>query len=141
MSQIQFKLSNGDEIICQVIDEPEGEDINIVVRHAMKIITEDKDNGYRYYSFRPWMVYQDHKDFMQLINYTHIVGEAKPSPLLLEQYNKAVQIEQENASTREEEILEKMDQVMEQLRGMECNDSDDEDNIVALFKHNKDTMH
>ena len=50
----QFKLSNGDEIIVNVLQEPEGEDINIVIKDAMMIVrSEEVDSGFRYYSLRP----------------------------------------------------------------------------------------
>ena len=100
MSYTQFKLSSGEEIIAEVIDEPEGDDYNIVIRRAMIIHkVEDKQN-IRYYSFRPWMTYQLDKDYLQLLNYNHIIGEAKPDELLLEQYMKALGFE-----TKGDEIL------------------------------------
>ena len=141
MSHTQFKLSDGVEIICQVVEEPEGDDVNIVVRHCMTITTVDQDDGFRYYSFRPWMVYQDHKDFLQLLNYTQIVGEAKPSPFLLEQYKKAVDMEHDNATKREDEVSERFSELLEVISGMDCNDSDDENNIVTLFRLNPSKMH
>jgi hypothetical protein len=107
----------------------------------MKITTTDTDEGYRYYSFRPWMVYQDHKDFLQLINYHQIIGEAKPSPFLLEQYKKAVSMEQESAEKREDEVSEKFNDLMDQLKSMDCKDSADEDNIVSLFQTDTSKMH
>ena len=70
MSYIQFRLSNGDEIVAQVIQEPTGEDINIVVKNAMMIIrAENIAQGIRYYSFRPWMSYQLDDES---VSYTHL---------------------------------------------------------------------
>ena len=67
----QFKLSNGDEIIAKVIQEPEGDDINLVVKDAMMIVrSEEVDMGYRYYSLRPWMSFQLNTDYFQLLNYS-----------------------------------------------------------------------
>mgnify|MGYP000648413310 CR=1 FL=1 len=87
----QFKLSNGDEIIVNVIQEPEGEDINIVIKDAMMIVrSEEVDSGFRYYSLRPWMSFQLNSDYFQLLNYSHIVGEAKPDKQLVIQYEKAI---------------------------------------------------
>ena len=54
MNYTQFRLTNGDEIVAQVIEEPEGEDFYIVVKNSMMIIrSENLIEGYRYYSFRP----------------------------------------------------------------------------------------
>lgn len=67
----QFKLSNGDEIIVNVLQEPEGEDINIVIKDAMMIVrSEEVDSGFRYYSLRPWMSFQLNSDYFQLLNYS-----------------------------------------------------------------------
>ena len=94
MNHIQFKLTNGDEIIAQVVSEPEGEDANIVVKNAMMITrTEDNIEGYRYYSLRPWMAFQLNDDMFQLLNFSHILGEAKPADVLLDQYNKSIEAE------------------------------------------------
>lgn len=112
----QFKLSNGDELIAQIIDRTE-DDTNIVVRNAMKIVTlENPESGYRYYSFRPWMVYQDDPTMMQLINQTHIVGEAMPNVLLLEQYNKAVELEEVSSKERKEEVDRKLKDIEDSIR-------------------------
>ena len=102
MNAIQFKLTNGDEILCEVIQEPIDDEINLIVRNAMKIITIDRhEEGYRFYSFRPWMVYQDREDHLQLINYTHIVGEAKPHKQLYDQYKLAIEQERKLTSGRD----------------------------------------
>lgn len=135
----QFKLSNGDEIIVNVIQEPEGEDINIVIKDAMMIVrSEEVDSGFRYYSLRPWMSFQLNSDYFQLLNYSHIVGEAKPDKQLVIQYEKA--IENEMGPTREDD-----EQEIEMLKSLYRNatdeeeDLDAEDNIVPLF--DKDKLH
>ena len=56
----QFKLASGDEIICEVVQWNMDEETEIVVRKAMKLVMGETEGGnYRYYSFRPWMVYQE----------------------------------------------------------------------------------
>lgn len=47
----QFKLSNGDELIAEIVDEPNQDDeVNLVVRDAMQISrVDDREEGYRYY--------------------------------------------------------------------------------------------
>ena len=135
----QFKLSNGDEIIVNVLQEPEGEDINIVIKDAMMIVrSEEVDSGFRYYSLRPWMSFQLNSDYFQLLNYSHIIGEAKPDKQLVIQYEKA--IENEMIHTREDD-----EQEIEMLKSLYRNatdeeeDPDAEDNIVPLF--DKDKLH
>ena len=67
----QFKLSNGDELIAEIVDEPNQDDeVNLVVRDAMQISrVDDREEGYRYYMFKPWMTYQIKEGYFQLLNY------------------------------------------------------------------------
>ncbi len=142
MNYTQFRLSNGDEIIAQVVQEPEGEEVNIVVRNAMMITrTDNLETGYRYYSFRPWMSFQLNNEYLQLLNYSHIVGEAKPSKILLNQYLKSIE-----AQSDEGELSDHYDsddaitiqRILHKLQQAESSDSDNS-NVVSLF--NKDKLH
>ena len=74
----QFKLSNGDEIVCDVIEWPDvdGDSPDIVVRNCFKIVVagvKSSGDNIRYYQFRPWMVHQDEPDMFQVINGNHII--------------------------------------------------------------------
>ena len=140
MNLIQFKLSNGDEIIAEIVDDPQdSDDVNIVARNCMKIISVENTEGHRFYTFRPWMTYQDRKDYLQLINYTHIVGEAKPSEMLMLQYQRALEAEQSHAGEREELVEEILRTKLEDI--FEDNDSDPDSNIVNLFGVDKSKFH
>lgn len=138
----QFKLSNGDELIAEVIDR-EDDYTNVVVRNAMKIVTlENPESGYRYYSFRPWMVYQDQPQMLQLINQSHIVGEAQPNELLLIQYNKAVELEETSAEERKQEVEKKLKDIEDSIKDILNNpdryvDSDGPDLNVVKFDPSK----
>ena len=142
MSFTQFRLTNGDEIVAEVIQEPEGEDAYIVIRNAMMILrAENIEKGYRYYSFRPWMSYQTNEGYFQLLNYTHIVGEAKPDPILLEQFKKALDIhmteENENRSNTEP-TEDGLDNLRAMLQTMV--DDSDGDNVIR-FNFDKRKLH
>ena len=57
MNEIKhFKLTNGEEIVCDVIEWPDvdGDSPDIVVRNAFKIITSglSHQDNIRYYQFR-----------------------------------------------------------------------------------------
>lgn len=135
MNVIQFKLSNNDELICEVVEEPGEEDVNLIVRNALQIITyDDPGEGIRMYSFRPWMIYQDQESFLQLLNMNHIIGEAKPSDMLLAQYRKALDNEQKNSKAKEEEINERMEQIREAIRDALSLDSDQASNVISFNK-------
>lgn len=142
MNHTQFRLSNGDEIIAQVVQEPEGDDVNIVVRNAMMITrTENLETGYRYYSFRPWMSFQLNDEYLQLLNYSHIVGEAKPSKVLLEQYLKSIESQAEQGDISSHYDSDDAITIQRILHKLQQADNDDSDNsnVVPLF--NKDKLH
>lgn len=97
----QFKLTNNDEIICEVIEWDTHEDANILMRAAMKIIQgEDPERGIRYYSFRPWMGFQDNPDVLQTLNAGHIIGEVSPSETLLDHYASTIKEYVEASKTK-----------------------------------------
>ena len=140
MTYTQFKLTNGDEIVVQVISEPEGEDINIVIKNAMMIVrSEDNLEGYRYYSLRPWMAFQLNNDYFQLLNYSHIIGEAKPDKVLLDQYNKSIEAEYgaPPSDLNDKEEIE----MMKRAFGYKDEEEKEPDDgkVVPLF--NKDKLH
>jgi hypothetical protein len=118
----QFKLSSGEEIVCEVIEWPDvDEDVaEIVVRNIYKIIAIDQTvSGNRYYTFKPWMVFQDEPDMFQTININHVVGEANPSQKLLEQYFTMIKGElSEDSEAAREELEKKLADYIHNLRQM-----------------------
>lgn len=116
----QFKLSSGEEIICDVVQWPdiENDEIDIIVKNVFKIIAIDSQvSGDRYYTFRPWMSFQDEDDMLQLINQGHVVGEANPSEKLLEHYVTAVKGSSTSDDNRQE-IEKKLEEYISNLRSM-----------------------
>lgn len=83
----QFKLTNGDELICEVMQWNEEDTLEIIVRKAMKLIyVDDYETGSRYYHFRPWMLLQESADEMLVLNADHVIAEGTPSHKLVEYY-------------------------------------------------------
>jgi len=110
----QFKLSSGEEIVCDVIEwqDVEGDDPNIVVRNAYCLLQLGTKKGVNYYQFSPWMVYQNDPEFFQVINSMHILGEANPPKALLEQYISVVTAD----TLTDEEIGDKMQGYINNLK-------------------------
>ena len=80
----QFKLSTGEEIICEVIHWDTEETTAIIVRKAMKLCDSvNMRNGYKFFSFRPWLSFSDDPDILQTVNSEHVIGETTPSPELI----------------------------------------------------------
>ncbi len=87
----QFKLTTGDEIICEILEWDTDENPAIVVRGSMRIISiDDLPRGIRFYSFRPWLIFQDDPSLLQTINAVHIISEAIPNEEVLTQYVKTI---------------------------------------------------
>jgi hypothetical protein len=92
MSEIkQFKLTNDDEIICEVVQWDSEDNANILVRRALKIINvEDFSKGMRFFAFRPWMLFNDDPESFQTINAMHIIGELNPSDDIITRWRGSV---------------------------------------------------
>lgn len=87
----QFKLTSGEEIVCEVLQWDDNTEIEIVVKKAMRLVMQESVDGVKYYSFRPWMVYQESADDILVINGNQVVGIGFPPDTLLVQYFEAVE--------------------------------------------------
>ena len=147
MSDIrQFKLSTGEEIICQILEwgGDDEEEVDLVVRYVYRVYSMDDDShGYRFYSLKPWMTMQEGDGKFITINTMHIVSQAKPDLIILKQFKKAI----ESSEIPEEDLKDKVADYIEKMRTVFQDDDfdDDEDeesnNIVHFPKNNKDTLH
>ena len=70
----QLKLTTGDEVVCEVLEDDEFE---IPVRNALSLISKEVD-GYKYYTFKNFMVYQDRPESVSVIRAENIVSYANP---------------------------------------------------------------
>lgn len=143
----QFKLANGEEILCEIIQWSDEEESAIIVRKAMRIYQVDRVDGYRMYTLRPWMMYSEDPDQLMTINDTQIIGECEPAPTLLKQYNMVVK---EYALTFAEELKkmpdedkpfphnmsdEKLEQLMHEIADT------DSSNVINMFNVDRSKMH
>ena len=150
----QFKLTNGDEMVCEIIEISE-EMGDVIVRCAMKIvITDDLEENVRYYTLKPWVSFQDDTSDLISLNSVHIIGESTPSVSMMEHYAKAlVDVDKYNAvkaaGVSINEIHEKMKELSEEEMEAflnekydeidELKDSGDTGNIIRF--NPKGTMH
>ena len=88
----QFKLTNNEEIICEVVEWNTGEDMmEILVNKALRVIAlEDYQKGFRFFAFRPWMSFSDDPNTLQSVNASHIIVTTNPSPDILKHYKACV---------------------------------------------------
>jgi len=113
MNLKQFKLTNDEEIICEVLDA-DAPDASVVIRKVLKLMCiDDFDRNVRYYSFKPWMSFTDDIDGLQTLNAGHIVGQMNPSVTLALHYAQAVKEVESGMKTSKvlslDEVLKEID--------------------------------
>lgn len=155
----QFKLASGEEIVCEVVQWQNEEELELVVRKVMKLVMGEMETGVRYYSFRPWMVYQENPDDLLILQGNHVVGIAYPPDSLIKQFNEAVDDMEQMYKQRQKEylqsigkeeykttkqindltksLLDEVDMIEEYLK--QLNDSDSSN--VLVFDPSKKTLH
>ena len=86
----QFKLTCGSEIVCEVMEWPDDESNQIIVRNAMCVIDYEYEGPNRAYAFRPWVHFlDDDKDYV-MVNSDHIISMNRPTEYLTDQYQLAL---------------------------------------------------
>ena len=86
-----FKLTSGEEVICEVMEWDSEESSSIIIRAAMQLVENISiRTGVKIFSFRPWLSFQEDPGLLQTINSMHIVGETFPSTQLLQMYKKCL---------------------------------------------------
>lgn len=87
----QFKLTNNDEIVCEVASWNDEETDEIIIKKALKIVSiEDYTRGIRFFALRPWISFQDNPDELQSLNASHIIVTSTPTKSVLKYYNTCI---------------------------------------------------
>ena len=83
-----FKLTNQEEIICEVVEWDDENNRDLVIRKSLKIEPKAaaEDNGYKYYTFTPWMAMQESLNSLQALNADQILATATPSQTALDYF-------------------------------------------------------
>lgn len=146
----QLKLTTGCELICEVLEWPDEDESDMVIRNALEIVTSSiitsSSDGYRYYTFRPWMTMQEGNDVFMTLNINHVVGEALPTRKIMEYYVKVVTTSNkvlEDDGTAKDNLDDWIERLKASLHSIEIDTSDDSDqpkNIIT-FPGNKDKIH
>ena len=93
----------------------EGYDSEILIRKAMKLVLHESEEGVKYYSFRPWMVYQEHPEDIIVLNINNVVGIGFPPETLLAQYHEAVEEMAAMSAARESEYNKTFEEKVRQI--------------------------
>ena len=150
----QFKMSNDEEIVCEIISFPEDDETDVIVRKVLKISSYDNYmSNTKYYSLRPWMSFYDNINLLYVLNPFHIIAEVEPSDDLKSLYFETLQMIAEDlaegkhkmsrqiskassAKKAAEEIMKNNAELFDSLE----TDSDFTSNIVSFSKP-KGTVH
>lgn len=134
----QFKLANGEEIICEVVEWADEENVDLVVRNALNLVVVDDDLKHvRYYNLKPWMTMQEGDEVFMTLNTNHIISVGNPTSKLLKYFYEAV----ENSNLSEEEISKKIDDYVNKLKAKMSELGDDSDSNVIRFRPDKNKLH
>lgn len=125
----QMKLLGGEEILCDLVDvqwsEEDGE--AFVIRAAYSLISqEDFENGFRYYTFRPFMMHVYDPSHILLLNSASVICMTNPSEPVIEQYIKHIE------AFRKEEREKQKDSTEDFLDKMAAEDEQKDDRIVKF---------
>ena len=132
-----FKLTNNDEIVCEVLEWDTGDDItDIVVSKALRVVAlEDFYRGFKFFCFRPWLSFQDDPSSLQTINSSHIVVSSNPTPDILKHYKaclRAIAHELNNkGKSKSRTTYANLDEINDAIRDM----TDDEMDLFLEKKY------
>ena len=130
MSIKQFKLTNNDEIICEVVEWNTGDEVSdIIVKKALRVIAvEDYQKGWRFFAFRPWMSFQDDPDYLHSLNAAHVIVTSEPTKPMLKYYNtclKAIRGDLAKGPLKRKGVWASLDEVNEQTKHLSDEEVDD----------------
>jgi len=124
----QFKLTNNEEIICEIMEWDTGDETgDILVKKALRVISvEDYHKGWRFFCFRPWMSFQDNPAALQTINSSHIIVTANPSPNILKYYKSCLKaITSDLKGNRPKKGYANLDEIQDEIRELTDDEMDE----------------
>lgn len=84
----QLKMVNGDEIICEVLEEHKS---HFIVRNALKLTKKLTKENHKYFTFSSYMTYQDGLLQVIMLMTTHMMAFGIPTKEMIFQYDVALE--------------------------------------------------
>lgn len=143
----QLKLSNGSEIICEIMEYAEEGQKEMIVRNVMTIAIGEYNDGERYYMFKPWIHYLESNEEYTLLNSDHVISINRPNKILLNEYRVACKEMHKLSELRnkqfEEYEQERAEMLMAQLKKITgLSDSSDVSSAkIVKFPTKDDIIH
>ena len=127
----QIKFTNGEEILCDVMEWRD----EFLVKDAMRIEAVGRGNQ-KFYVFRPWMHYQESPTNIISVQTSHVTAVADPNTHLKDQYFEAVNDMHDTDDERNRyylaERMEKLHGIAESVANAEVLDSERNNNIIPF---------
>ena len=127
----QFKLTNNEEIVCEVVEWDTQDDVgDILVKKALRVIAvEDYQKGWRFFAFRPWMSFQDDPESLQTINSSHIIVTTNPTSNILKHYKACLRgIKHDlklDKTGKKKKVYANLDEIQDAMRDLTDDEMDD----------------
>lgn len=147
---VQLKLSSGDEIICEVMEWPDPNGNEMIIRNAMTMTYSfDMDNE-QMFGLRPWFTMVENENEYIIINVNHVTGTARPSSTYFKEYRSALNHMHEMGKKRklehDQELIRQEKRFLDALEKISARISDEDyasldsssDNVIPFPK---DTVH
>jgi len=145
---LQVRMASGEEMICEVIEWPDENSKELIVRNAMMLTiswTEDED---QIYGLRPWMTMQENHLNYMLVNTDHVVSTCKPAPMFAKEYIDAVDEMHQTGKQRQVRLVERNAEdervllsALEKLSVPEIMRSDSDFSNILQFPADPKTIH
>tara|TARA_R110002124_G_scaffold5827_1_gene36457 strand:- start:60 stop:527 length:468 start_codon:yes stop_codon:yes gene_type:complete len=101
----QFKLSNGNEVVCEVIEWSDDNQPDMIVRNAMQVVGGyDAETDETFFIFRPWCSFVESHSELIVLNSSHILSTNKVNRGLFMEWSSAVKSMHSNAQERDLEF-------------------------------------
>lgn len=147
----QMRLSNGSEIVAEIVEWPSEDENQIICRNCMCIISYEYDEGQKGFAFKPWVNFLDDDMDIVLINADHVIAMNKPTEYLTDQWQISVtemlsQWKARNDAFQYEKIkgLQRLAKALEEItmpdNDYDADDLDMPDNVIQ-FPNKDDTVH
>ena len=150
----QLKLSNGSEIVCEVMEWPDADSNQLIIRNALQIIAyEYHDDVDRSYAFRPFINFLENEQNYVMVNTDHVISMNRPTEYLIDQYYIGVREVENNIKIRlqafKKERLEGLRRLADSVEKILLNkaqtqenkSSEKEPSNIIMFPFKDDTIH
>lgn len=98
----QLKMVNGDEILCEVLEEHKG---HFIVRNALKLTEKLTKENHKYFTFSSYMTYQDGLLQVIMLMTSHMMAFGVPTKEMIFQYDVALEQMDKLLNDPEEELV------------------------------------